>query len=498
MPSLNRAALLKHAELCLKKQAFVQLQGICSELIRANKGDPEAHYLLGRSCVVRARHEEAVMHFKRCLSTHPRELKFIVSLASTYSARGKHDLAMQYFEKARKLNPAEVRTLAGYIEACEKAGDLERANKMLEPLLDRCAVDPMLGRVYAVTAMSDKRPQDAVNMILRNGQSGPIPLSSLYLLGKAFEKLKDADKAFEAYRMANAAEPVPFDLEEYLGRMDRIMAVFNAENLAKLPRASTRSELAVFVAGRPRSGTTLISKIIGAHPQAVDVGELTTLNEIEEDFGFSFGSSTPYPEAVLDLEPEDVNVLSQRYLDDITRLAGPKALRIVDKSLFTHYYVGLIELLLPKARIIYVRRNAVDNCLACFTEQLVGSYTFATDLRALGLTHHLHDRLMRYWRTVVNIPILEVNYEDVVDDQEGMSRKMIEFLGLPWDDACLRFYEAEQGKSRSTAALTYSYDQVRKPIYRTSVGRAAMFEKHLGPLHEALAEGEQRWGTDFT
>jgi hypothetical protein len=280
--------------------------------------------------------------------------------------------------------------------------------------------------------------------------------------------------------------------------MDRIMTVFNAENLAKLPRASTRSELAVFVAGRPRSGTTLISKIIGAHPQAVDVGELTTLNEIEEDFGFSIGSSTPYPEAVLDLEPEDVNVLSQRYLDDITRLAGPKALRIVDKSLFTHYYVGLIELLLPKARIIYVRRNAVDNCLACFAEQLVGSYTFATDLRALGLTHHLHDRLMRYWRTVVNIPILEVNYEDVVDDQEGMSRKMIEFLGLPWDDACLRFYEAEQGKSRSTAALTYSYDQVRKPIYRTSVGRAAMFEKHLGPLHEALAEGEQRWGADFT
>jgi hypothetical protein len=365
---------------------------------------------------------------------------------------------------------------------------------MLEPILDRCATDLALGRVYAVIALADKRPQDAVDMLRRNAARGPIPRSSLYLMGKAYEKLKDADNAFEAYRLANEADISTFDLQTHIDRVDELMSIFTRENLAKLPRATTESERAVFVAGRPRSGTTLISKIIGAHPNAVDVGEVTSLNDIFEQFSFAIESFAPYPKAIFDLEPVDADKLSRMYLDDVIGMAGRSAQRIVDKSLLNHYHIGLASLILPKAHVIRVKRDPIDNCLACYTEQLMGAHTYTTSLYGLGMTHWLTDRLWRHWHETLDIAILDVNYEDVVDDQEGMSRKIIEFVGLQWDDACLKFYEAEKDKSRSTAALTYSYDQVRKPIYRTSVGRAKLFEKHLAPLREALAEGEARWG----
>jgi hypothetical protein len=271
--------------------------------------------------------------------------------------------------------------------------------------------------------------------------------------------------------------------------MNRLMAVFTADNLARLPRAKIDTTSAVFVTGRPRSGTTLVSKIIGAHPQAVDVGEITTLNDLVENFGLITGSTSPYPRSVLDVEQHDVDDLGRRYIEESVKLAGSRAARIVNKSLITHFHLGLAELILPGARVIYCRRDPVDTCLACYTEQLIGPHTYSNDLRMLGLTQRLCERLWRHWQNVLKIPILEVNYEDVVNDQEGQSRRIIEFMGLPWDDACLRFYEADKGRKRHTAAPTLSYAQVRKPIYKTSVGRAKAFENHLAPLHEALAEG---------
>lgn len=498
MPSLNRAALLKHADLCIRQRAYLQAQSICEELLRADKHDAEAWYVLSRVHIINGRYEDAVKLLKKCLSRHPKEVRFLTALGGAHTADAKHDLAIEAFTKALKLNPNDLHTLAGLVGAYEKLGDIEKAKQLLEPVVDQCGNDAYLGRAYALIAMADKRPQDAVNILVRNGAVGPIPRASCYILGKAYEKLKDYDNSFRAYTMANQAEVVPFDLDKFIAEIDELMEVFCEKNLARLPRATIDSTRAVFVTGRPRSGTTLVSKIIAAHPDSADVGEITSSTDIVEQLNLLIESTLPYPKTALDLDQNDVNMLCSKYLGAVEAIAGWKAPRIVDKNLYTPFHLGLISLILPNAHVVHCRRDPIDNSLACYTEQLIGSYTYANDLRSLGLTHWLTERLWRHWHEVLDIPILDVNYEDVVEDQDGMSRKIIEFVGLPWNDACLKFYEAEKGKPRSTAALTYSYDQVRKPIYKTSIGRAAGFKKHLAPLHEALAEGEARWGAHAT
>ncbi len=496
MTSLNRAALLKHADLCIRKRAFVQAQGICEDLLRSDKNDADAWYVLSRVHIINGRYAEAVKLLKKCLARHPKEIRFLTAIGGAYTADAKHDLAIEAFNKALKLNPRDVHTLAGLVGAYEKLGDIETGKQLLEPVLDLCAADSYLGRAYALIAMADKRPQDAVNMLVKNGSVGPIPRASCYILGKAYEQLKDYDNSFRAYTLANQAEVVPFDLDKFIAEIDELIEVFSPKNLARLPRATIDSARSVFVTGRPRSGTTLVSKIIAAHPSSADVGEITTSTDIVEQMNLLIESTLPYPKTVLDLDQNDVNTLGAKYLAAVETVAGWKAPRIVDKNLYTPFHLGLLNLLLPQAHVVHCRRDPIDNSLACYTEQLIGSYTYANDLRSLGLTHWLTERLWRHWHETLDIAILDVNYEDVVEDQEGMSRKIIEFVGLPWDDACLKFYEAERDKPRSTAALTYSYDQVRKPVYKTSIGRAKGFEQHLAPLFEALAEGEARWGAN--
>lgn len=496
MPSLNRVALINQAEAALRQGSIMQVRSICEELLRADKNDADAWLLLARIELGHGHHHEGVAYLKKCLARHPRDLRYLLTLASAYSTMALYDLAEETYAKALRIKADDPRILAGLIEACEKQGDLEHCRKLLAPVASQVAGNPYLGHSAALVALADGRPQDAADILLLVGANGSMQRASFYLLGKAYEKLKDFDKAFDAYTRANAVESAPFRLEPYTLVMERLMAVFTPDNLARLPRAKIDTTSAVFVTGRPRSGTTLISKIIGAHPQAVDIGEITTLNDIVEQFGILTGSTLPYPQSVLDVEQEDVDRLGRMYIDEAVKLAGGRAARIVNKSLITHFHLGLADLILPGARVIYCRRDPVDTCLACYTEQLVGPHTYSNDLRMLGLTQRLCERLWRHWQAVLKIPVLEVNYEDVVDDQEGQSRRIMEFVGLPWDDACLRFYEADQGRKRHTAAPTLSYAQVRKPIYRTSLGRAKAFEKHLATLHEALAEGGRRWPAD--
>ena len=143
--------------------------------------------------------------------------------------------------------------------------------------------------------------------------------------------------------------------------------------------------------------------------------------------------------------------------------------------------VGLIAILFPGVRVIHCRRNPVDTCLSAFTQKFPpGIYGFTSDLKSLGQAYREYERLMDYWRELAPVPMLDVQYEELVADQEGVSRRIIEFCGLPWDEKCLRYYETGR------PVLTLSMNQVSQPIYRSSVGRADRFGQYLDPLRVAL------------
>jgi hypothetical protein len=189
----------------------------------------------------------------------------------------------------------------------------------------------------------------------------------------------------------------------------------------------------------------------------------------------------PYPECISLLTQEHVDSLAQRYLDHLDQLS-PDSRRVVDKLPVNFMHLGLIELLFPEAHVIHCMRDPVDTCLSAYFQDFSSNHPYAYNLSNLGAFYQGYKKIMAHWRRVSNLQLFELNYEDLVADHEQVSRALIEFCGLEWDDGCLRFYENKR------FVRTASYDQVNRPVYKQSVARWKHYESHLAPLIEALKE----------
>jgi hypothetical protein len=248
----------------------------------------------------------------------------------------------------------------------------------------------------------------------------------------------------------------------------------------------------------PRSGSTLVEQVLSSHPAIHGAGELGWMFNIamlagQRGAARRAGTGTPsagaaaqssaleHPQWLDRLSATDLDEMAAAYLQPL-RALNPAAQAIIDKNLKNFLLLGLIAVLFPDARVIHCRRDPLDTGVSCYMHEFV-SYDFSYDLRWIGHGFRQYERLMAHWANVLDLPILDVTYEQVVDDLEGQSRRMLEFLGLPFDARCLSF--TENGRFVATA----SNEQVRKPIYSTSVRRWQNYEKHLGPLRAALGYG---------
>ena len=258
---------------------------------------------------------------------------------------------------------------------------------------------------------------------------------------------------------------------------------FTRERVRAMPKATLRSDKPVFIVGMPRSGTSLVEQILASHPAVHGAGELDFIHHIWVGMlgmlGSNFGK---YPKCLDNLTTEQVDGMADVYLSPLVAMK-PDAVRITDKMPLNFLHLGLIASLFPSARIIHCRRDPMDTCLSCFMTHFNYPQPFQHDLEHLGHFYRLYEKLMGHWKTVIDLPMLEVSYEEVVADPEAQSRRMVEFLGLPWNDDCLKFHQTKR------PCATASVMQVRRPVYGSSVGRWRHYEKHLGPLKSAL------WGT---
>lgn len=239
----------------------------------------------------------------------------------------------------------------------------------------------------------------------------------------------------------------------------------------------------------PRSDITLTEQIIASHPRVVGGGELAEIAFMVEDLARLVDSDRPYPRCLERLNKATARRLGERYLRHLPRMA-PEAARVTDKMPVNFQHLGLISLLFPRARVIYCRRNPMDNCFSLYFQYLRDFHPYAFDLDHLADYYCRHDRLMDHWRTACPLPIFELVYEDLIADQEGKTREIVAFCGLEWDDGCLRFFQAER------PVRTASFWQERQPLYDSSVGRWRNYEKHLGPLSAGLAAHGARIGAD--
>jgi tetratricopeptide (TPR) repeat protein len=419
----------------------------------------------------------------RALAINPSLTKTSWLLGEFYRMAGKPELALSYHEKACKAEPQNADYKWALGKTLEMLGQNAGARAIFEALrnharignqaLYRLAVNdehdlasPLLAEIEAKIASGTARGRDL--NALHNGAA------------RIYEQNGDYPKAFTHFTAANEADKIPFDLERYRAWVDATIAQFSPETLARRRAGATRSDAPVFVIGMPRSGTTLVEQIIARHPEAGGAGELDRLWKIGQRLHYYDTSGTFV--ATIDAKPAaETAMLGERYVS-LLKFFAPKARRIVDKLPHNFELLGLIALLLPDARVVHLRRNAVDTCLSCYQTRLNDVHGYSRDLATLGLYYREYARLMAHWRKVLPLKFLDLDYEKLTQDFEAETRRLIAFLDLPWDPACLSFHEA------TAAVRTFSRNQVRNPIYQTSVGRWRCYEKELQPLIAALGD----------
>jgi len=484
----NRAQSIRTASQHLDAGNPVAAEAAVRDLLSANPKDVSALRITALAAAIRRDHKKAIKLLKRCISLAPDQYVLYYDLGRFCMESSRFDEGLDAFDSALKANPSDTDTVAGRANLLEKAGRYDEAKHALQPFFDNGKATGFMAIVLANIVAREGNHEEAIRTVMPfvDGENNhPRETRLLWrIAGKSHEALGDYEKAFKAFSNANAVEARPFNRERFKKSVDDLIATFTPENLAQVARGRDQSELAIFVASMPRSGSTLVEQIIHAHPQAYGAGEIPQFSTMVRELPEKIASMHPYPECIADLTEEHADQLAAWYLKEL-RALGPGKKRIVDKDINNWQHAGMVSLLLPAARIINVHRDPLDNGFGIFMADLdPASLSYATDLSDIGFAYSQFRRLMGHWRSVLDVRMLDVQYEDLVEDSDTCIRKIIDFTGLKWDDRCLRYYEAKRD------VVTLSYEQVRKPIYKSAVKRWRKYEAFLDPLKQALEENE--------
>lgn len=415
----------------------------------------------------------------------PRNPTVRVDLASVYRRLGRFIEARRALEDALAIAPGDPTTLAQLAETEMLLGNPVEAERWLREALrpaDHEPDAPAIALAFAKLAPRIGREEEAAGRLERSLGDPRVPqivrCEGFFRLATLQDRLGRVDAAFESLRRANALKHTAFDADAFSRKVDRAISYWRAERIPSLRCAAGEGREAVFIVGMPRSGTTLVEQIIDSHPHAHGGGELAAIGALAAQL--DAGGDPPLVVDPASIDADALQGLARGYLEPLRRMA-PRAERITDKMPLNSLHLGLIWRMLPEARVIVCRRSPIDTCVSCYFHHFSGSLPFTYDLANLGRMHREHDRLVAHWLGVLPLRMIEVQYEELVAAPEPGIRRILEHVGLPFDEACLRFHESGR------VALTASNDQVRQPIYRTSVNRSERYRTHLGPLLAALA-----------
>jgi tetratricopeptide (TPR) repeat protein len=482
----------------------------------------EAYSNLASALAVRNFHEEAIENCKKALALAPRNPEAHMNFANSLGALEHPSEALMHYQEAIAIDPGNVEAhsraafmlfhlgrIQESIAQCEKA--LAIKSDHIEALKNLGIALRALGRVdeavYSFERAIAAAPRKAVGhyYILastkRMSASDPrfIAMQQLaeeldtfdvenrialhFALGKALADIGNHKRSFEHLVKGNALKRQQFaeyDEKAFLRRFERIRAAFTAQLMHDKQCAGDRSQVPVFIIGMPRSGTSLVEQILASHPKVFGAGERYEFGDLAQRIMKQDG--TEFPEAIASLSERDLLTLGTSYVRAMHSLA-PEAERITDKMPSNFFYAGLIRLALPNARIIHTRRDPRDTAVSCFSILFAMGHPYTYDLAELGNYIRSYERLMEHWRQVLpEGTMIEVQYEQLVQNLETEAKRIVNFCGLEWDESCLSFYKTKR------PVRTASVVQVRQPIYGSSVGRWQPYEKELEPLLRALSE----------
>lgn len=480
----------EHGLANLNLGALVLERGDALRAIRLlEKGlEKEMTHRAGRYNLALAQHQaglldQAVRNYRQAIASGLADADSYSNLAAALQALGDVDGAIAGFRAALECEPGHGPALAGLAGLMEITGRADKGIALLGPYIRAREASPAMEVAYAQLLRREGRPKEALVQLAPvakgEGLRDDERMMIHFTLGDLLDELGEYDRAFAHYRVANGLKQTSYTPEARHREVTRLMAVFSAEGMAQLARADRKTRAPVFIIGMPRSGTSLVEQVLASHPLVYGAGELQDLGLVALALGRN-KERIPYPECLNRLDGADLKAASSPYLARLES-AAPEALRFTDKMWQNFEHLGLIELMIPRARIIHCRRDPVDTGLSCYMQSFgTAGPPFAYELEHIASYYHEYCRLMDHWKAVSKLDMIDVDYEAMVRDLEGEARRLVDFIELDWDPACLRFYDNPR------IVRTASHAQVRRPVYTSSVGRAQRYARHIGPLVDAL------------
>ncbi|HED52653.1 MAG TPA: tetratricopeptide repeat protein [Phycisphaerales bacterium] len=459
----------------------IEAAQILEQLVKRHPDEPSLLFNLGMCRMNLLQHGEArKLMAKAC--RHPNTpAESLAVLAVCHMAVQDLDSAGRTLERALEKDPNSINALRIKAEWLNISGRAEEGVELLRPLIEKDLTDGSTVAVFAKCCRACKLREEALDVLRRAEQTEMTSThgraSVLYELAAELEHAKEYDDAFAAATEANSLRPTQHTIEGWESWVDQCIEAFSEDRMKTLPRSRRDGTGKVFIVGMPRSGTTLVEQIIASHPRVVGIGERQIISTAARDLTYPTKPGQTHAQRLDTFSPAGIDRIARRVLHELDE-AGEHSPVIVDKLMQNFLHAGVIELLLPGAKIIHCLRDPRDVCLSCYMMHFPGPENQAYSRRLDTLAHYYrqHLRLMDHWHRVLTTPIHTIRYEELVADKEGQARGLIEFLGLEWDDACLESHRT------SRTVVTLSVDQVRKPMYTSSMGRWKNFQQHLGPV----------------
>jgi tetratricopeptide (TPR) repeat protein len=431
--------------------------------------------------------QERLNHFDDAIASLDKALKLSPDMPDIYHKRGmvylmsnKIDESLEAFDKALEINPEFIQAIASKSETLQTKGDMDAARETVQKGLK---IDNSFPSLYYTLSKVKKFTADDPDLkkmieIAENAEGlGHAQATALHFaLFKAYQDIKDYDAAFDQLMKGNDRKrsSVPYDRDAQNKSYDTVINTCNADFMKKFEGTGYDSDIPVFIIGMPRSGTTLTEQIISSHPDVFGAGELHYLLDVETKHGA--------------INTENSAELGKSYVE-MTQAIHPdaeKAKRITDKMPGNYMRVAQIIASLPNAKIIHCQRNPMDTMLSCYKQLFARGQYWSYNFEEMAEHYVQYERMMEHWRQVFPNQFLEIKYEETVSDFENQARKLIDYVGLEWDDACLSPHKQER------SILTASKGQVRQPIYKTSVEAWRRYEKQMQPLADYLEEFREK------
>jgi tetratricopeptide (TPR) repeat protein len=439
----------------------------------------EIHLRLANIFARNGRLDEARAQYEDAAKSNPHETEIINNLGWIRMVQGELDSSMDAYRISQNIDPENVDAVVGEATVYDLKHEEDKAYQLIKPLLAKNRLSAALALLFAKLCHRDGRYVEAIKYTESVLDGAPLAtdarIALQFSLGHLHDALGNYDEAFKRYCAGNALEPTIYVSSQQENKIEQLIHTFGDFSIRQFSNENTGiydATRLVFIVGMPRSGTTLVEQILGSHPDVFAAGELPYIQEITAKL---VESGSHWFSEIMTLDKQQLTDIYNQYMERIHAL-HPYAPVVVDKMWANFEYLGMIRMLFPNVKIVHCTRNPLDTCLSIFMQNFGGRAPFANNLRNIGHYYKQYRKLMDYWQNKAALDMFELNYEKLVGNQRDVTRRLLEYCGLPWNEACLMFHE----NRRFTG--TVSEHQVRQPIYRGSVARWRRYQKYLWEL----------------